>query len=65
VRAIDKPPCELVGTDGNVFAVIGRVRKALLGAGQSERASEFVRRAFSAISYDEVLRLCMEYVEVC
>jgi hypothetical protein len=60
-----KPVCKLVGTDGNVFAVIGRVREALREAGQAERASEFVRRAFRAGSYDEVLRLCMEYVEVC
>ena len=59
-----KPVCRLVGTDGNVFAVIGRVRQALIGAGQPDRASEFVKRAFGAPSYDAVLRLCMEYVEV-
>lgn len=60
----EKPVCVLIGTDGNVFAVIGRVRAALIGAGQPDRAAEFVKRAFSARSYDEVLRLCMEYVEV-
>lgn len=59
-----KPVCKLVGTDGNVFAIIGRVREALRRAGQGERASEFVQRAFRAGSYDEVLRLCMDYVEV-
>jgi len=59
-----KPICKLVGTDGNVFAIIGRVREALRRAGQAERASEFVKRSFRAGSYDEVLRLCMEYVEV-
>jgi len=59
-----KPSCKLVGTDGNVFAIIGRVREALRRAGQAERASEFVHRAFRAGSYDEVLQLCMEYVEV-
>ena len=37
---------------------------AFLQAGQAERASEFVQKAFRAGSYDEVLRLCMEYVEV-
>ena len=25
-----KPPCKLVGEDGNVFNVIGRVKRALL-----------------------------------
>ena len=42
----------------------GQVREALRRAGQSERASEFVRRAFAAGSYDAVLRLCFEYVDV-
>ena len=59
-----KPVCKLVGTDGNVFAIIGRVREALRRAGQAERASEFVQKAFRSGCYDEVLRLCMEYVEV-
>jgi len=60
----EKPTCKLIGTDGNVFAVIGSVKKALRDAGQPERASEFVQKAFAAKSYDEVLRLCMEFVEV-
>jgi len=40
------------------------VRDALRRAGQAERTSEFVQRAFRAGSYDELLRLCMDYVEV-
>ncbi len=59
-----KPPCRLVGTDGNVFAIIGRVREALRAAGQADRAAEFTSRAFAAGSYDAVVRLCFEYVEV-
>jgi len=59
-----KPPCRLVSTDGNVFAVIGTVQRALRKDGQDDRASEFVRRAFAAGSYDAVLALCFEYVEV-
>jgi hypothetical protein len=59
-----KPVCRLVGTDGNVFSIIGRVQRALKDAGQPERASEFVQRAFQARSYDEVLGLCADYVEV-
>ncbi len=56
--------CRLVGTDGNVFAIIGRVQRTLRAAGQPERAEAFVRRAFQAKSYDEVLALCLEYVDV-
>ncbi len=59
-----KPTCKLVGEDGNVFSIIGRVRAALREAGQEDRGREFVERAFHAGSYDEVLRLCTEYVEV-
>src|SRR5688500_17588706 len=36
-----KPFCQLTGEDGNAFAVIGRVSKALTDAGLSERAAEF------------------------
>ena len=60
----DKPVCKLVGEDGNVMNVIGLVRRELVAAGQPERASEFVRRAFAAKSYDAVLQLCFEFVEV-
>jgi len=59
-----KPVCRLTGTDGNVFASIGRVKNALCDAGHAERASEFVRRAFAAGSHHEVLKLGFEHVEV-
>ncbi len=62
--AAPKPACKLVGTDGNVFAIIGRVKQALRKAGQDARASEFVQKAFAARSYDEVLALCCDYVDV-
>lgn len=60
-----KPRVELLGTDGNVFNVIGLVAKALKEAGQPDKATEFTKRAFKAHSYDEVLVLLQEYVEVC
>jgi hypothetical protein len=62
--AVPKPACRLSGTDGNALSIIGRVRQALREAGQADRALEFTDRAFRAGSYDEVLRLCFEYVEV-
>lgn len=61
----EKPPCKLLGEDSNVFAIIGSVRKALKRAGQRERAEEFTKRATSSHSYDEVLNLLDDYVEVC
>lgn len=61
---MDKPTVELIGQDGNVFSIIGRVSKALKRAGQPEKAKEFSDKAMSSESYDAVLRLCMDYVEV-
>ncbi len=59
-----KPPCKLVSTDGNVYHVISLVRRALIADGQEEAAKEFVQRAFKARSYDEVLTLCLDFVDV-
>ena len=61
---MDKPTCELVGTDGNVFAIIGKVSRTLKQAGQADKAKEFTQKAFSSASYDAVLQLCFDYVEV-
>ena len=59
-----KPICKLVGTDGNVFSVIGKVSSTLKKVGLATQASEFTAKAFQAENYDEILRLVMEYVEV-
>jgi hypothetical protein len=59
-----KPEVKLVGEDGNVFNVIGRVSKALKGAGMKAESAEFTAKAFASESYDAVLRLAMEYCEV-
>lgn len=55
---------KLIGEDGNVFNIIGIVSKALKRAGMADKAAEFTKKAFTAGSYDDVLCLCMEYVEV-
>lgn len=55
---------KLVGEDGNVFSIIGRVSKALKRAGHYDAAKEFVKKATSSKSYDDVLALCCETVEV-
>ena len=60
----EKPICELVGGDGNVFAIIGKVSDTLEKLGLRTQAKEFRDRAFKSDSYDAVLRLVMEYVEV-
>lgn len=60
-----KPACKLIDTvDGNVFAIIGAVSRALKDAGQPGRAREFRERAMASRSYGEVLAMLDEYVEV-
>ena len=61
---MERPNCQLVGQNGNVFNIIGLVSKALKKAGQTEKAKEFMAKAFKAGSYEEVLQLAEEYVEI-
>jgi hypothetical protein len=60
----EKPVAKLEGEDGNVFNIIGIVCKALKKAGQADKAKEFSEKAFTCDSYDAVLRLLHNYVEV-
>jgi hypothetical protein len=55
---------ELIGQDGNVFGIIGRVRRAIVAAEGNAAALEFTNAAFASDSYDEVLRLVMRTVNV-
>lgn len=59
-----KPKCKLIGEDGNVFAIIGNVSKTLKENDMKEEAREFKVKALASNSYDEVLNLVNEYVEV-
>ena len=64
VQTKPKPKCVLVGTDGNVFALAGKVGKTLKRAQMFDEAKEFYARLPQCGSYDEALQLMMEYVEV-
>jgi hypothetical protein len=55
---------KLVGEDGNAFAILGRVQKALKRGGASqEEVAEFMREATSG-DYDNLLQVVMRWVEV-
>lgn len=54
----------LVGTDGNAFAIIGAVSKALRKEVGREAADAFTQEAFASSSYDALLQLCMRTVNV-
>ena len=53
----------LVGEDGNAFAVLGKVSKALKRAGHGDLVEEFMEEAQSG-DYDHLLATCMRYVHV-
>ena len=55
---------KLTGTDGNIFAIIGRVREALRRNGRSDLIKEFTDYITSSSSYEEALCRVMEYVIV-
>ncbi len=59
-----RPVVRLDGEDRHVYGLIGKVHAALEGAGLLSRAQRFVSQAYYLGSYDEVLNLATEYVEV-
>lgn len=64
----NKPVCKLVGEDGNIFNLIGIVRKTLSDEGLTEELLLFdieldTLQQFGG-TYDDVLNLFSEFVEV-
>lgn len=58
-----KPKVKLTGRDGNAFAIIARVQKALKQNGQEEEAKKFIKEATSG-DYNHLIQTAMRYVEV-
>lgn len=55
---------KLVGTDGNAFAILGKVKGALSKAGAStDEVKLFLDEAMSG-DYNHLLRTCTEWVNV-
>jgi len=61
---MEKPRVKLVGEDGNVFNLMAICSRALKNAGQSDKASEMVKKITNCGSYDEALAIMMDYCEV-
>ena len=54
---------ELTGTDGNAFAILGKVAKALRRAGHGAAVTAFQSEATSG-GYNHLLQTAMRFVEV-
>ena len=61
---MEKPVVKLIGEDGNAFAILGKVKKALRAANYPQETIEkFTTEAMSG-DYNNLLQVCMKYVEV-
>ena len=61
----NKPECNLIGANGNIFNLVVIARKTLFKANMVNEAEEMIKRIpDEAEDYDHALRIIMEYVEV-
>ena len=61
----EKPDCELIGQDGNIFNLMGIASRTLKRNGMRDEAEEMVDRITNgASSYDEALCIIGEYVNI-
>lgn len=61
----EKPKCPLIGSDGNIFCLLGMASRTLRENGMREQAKEMQSRVTASGSYSEALNILGEYVEIC
>lgn len=59
----NKPELQLVGHDGNIYAIMGSAARLLRQNGMKEESDEMFKRVTSSGSYEEALRIVSEYVQ--
>lgn len=60
-----RPKVRLIGENGNAFAVLGKVSKALKSAGaDKEYIDQYLKKAMDG-DYNHLLGVTMEYIDVC
>ena len=59
-----KPDCPLIGTDGNIFHLMGKASETLRKNGMKEQAEEMRNRIFQCQSYDSALCIIGDYVNI-
>ena len=63
MRHTHRPKMQLLGYDGNIFAIMGRAGRLLTDYGQADKAKEMRDRVMSCDSYQKALNIISEYVE--
>ncbi len=59
-----KPDCELIGQDGNIFNLMGIASKTLRRHGMADEATEMCTRIRASDSYNAALCIIGEYVNI-
>lgn len=60
----EKIDVKLIGEDGNIFFIMGKVSKELRMNNQDEDARIMCQRIMSSKSYHEALAIVQEYVNI-
>lgn len=53
----------LVGVDGNAFAIMGYVRRALIESGHGDKVEEYFAKAKSG-NYDNLVVVSLDYIDM-
>jgi len=61
---MDKPELELLGTNGNAFAILGNAQRTARRAGWSKERIQKVMAEARSGDYDHLLRTMMDHFEV-
>jgi hypothetical protein len=61
--ALSRCKVKLLGTDGNAFAIMAKVRTALRMAGRTDLIQPYFKEATSG-NYDHLLQVTMKYVDI-
>lgn len=61
----EKPDCELIGQDGNIFNLMGIAIRTLREHDMIDEAAEMSKRIYTeAGNYDEALSIISDYVNI-
>jgi len=64
IDSLPRPKVVLIGTDGNAFALLGKMKRGLRQAGwTAPQISAFLAEAMRG-DYDHLLQTCMKYAEI-
>lgn len=58
-----KKKYNLVGVDGNAFAIMGYVRRALIESGNKDKVAEYFSKAKSW-NYDNLIVVSLDYIDM-